>query len=85
MDKVKYKQLAAVSDEWVQDGASSVARAVEQDFSALIAIFDRHLKSRFEIGAEVKSALSEAKAAAQRGLTLSHRLVDLLRDTRPRT
>ena len=56
MDKYKYKHLASPSGEWVQEDATSVAQAVEQDFSALIAVFNDHMES--DLGAEAKSALS---------------------------
>ena len=78
MDKYKYKHLASPSGEWVQEDATSVAQAVEQDFSALIAVFNGHLDSGIDLGAEAKSALSEARGAAERGLKLSRRLIDLL-------
>jgi hypothetical protein len=81
MDKYKYKDIASPSGEWVQENASSVAQAVEQDFSALIAIFNGHLDSGIDLGVEAKSALSEARGAAERGLKLSRRLIDLLRES----
>jgi hypothetical protein len=81
MDKCKYKDLASASGEWVQEDPSAIAQAVEQDFSALIAIFNDHLDGDKGLGVDTKSALSDARAAAERGLKLSHRLIDLLRES----
>jgi hypothetical protein len=76
----KYKSLASAPVESEPRGAVSVAQSVQQDFSGLVAIFDRHLANAPQLNGDARSAILEAKAAAERGLQLSHRLVYLLKD-----
>ena len=69
--------LAGTSEEWVSGDTASVAEAVHDDFKGLIAIFDRQLSNGFD--GEAKAAIVQARAAAERGLGLSERLIRLLR------
>lgn len=64
-----------------QDDAGTIAQSLRRDFLALIAIFDRHHSSG---AAKLRNAdlnITEARAAAERGLRLSEELSDLLRST----
>jgi len=58
---------------------AQVAKTVRDDFDALYAILDRHL--RFAPGADnrTRSQIADAKLAAQRGVELSKQLVERLR------
>jgi len=75
MDIYRHAAMAAKSD---RHEVASVAASLRDDFSGLVAIFDRHLARPLDEG-EAKRALSDAKSAAQRGLELSQHLIGLLR------
>src|SRR4051812_43863253 len=75
----KHEGVASARAEWVGDNAASVAESVEKDFSGLIEIFGSQLASSADVEDAAKSAISEAKAAAERGLKLSRQLIELLR------
>ena len=78
----KFKKLVGASDEWIQCDVASVAQSVQADFSGLVAIFDRQLESPIEIDGEARTAIAQAKSAAQRGLELSARLISMLQASR---
>jgi hypothetical protein len=63
----------------VERDVAQVAETVRNDFDALCAILDRHL--RFAPGADTRtrSQIADAKLAAQRGVELSKQLVERLR------
>lgn len=61
-----------------QDDAASVAQSLQRDFIGLIAIFDRQLANGTIVDGKARSKISDAKAAAQRGLGLAHDLIELL-------
>ena len=73
----KYRNTAASAKSESHD-AASVAAGLQDDFMGLIAIFDRHLARPLDMQGQARTALFEAKSAAQRGLDLSQRLVCLL-------
>jgi hypothetical protein len=75
------RRTADAAEELDQDDAASVARSLQKDFIGLIAIFDRQLANGSAVRQEAQSKISDARAAAERGLKLSQELVDLLRTT----
>ena len=56
---------------------AAVAQSVHRDFGELLAIFDRQLKVA-KPHCEHRPAVSEARAAAERGFRLSKELIELL-------
>jgi len=75
------RRRAADAPELDQYDAASVTQSLQEDFSKLIAIFER----QFEAGAAGKERLrqiSDARATAERGLKLSQELAEILRTTR---
>ena len=73
----KYSQLSGVSADWKPDDPSVTADSLRNDFSGLIEIFDRHL-ARLPAGdGRARLHIAQAKAAAERGLRLSHQLIAL--------
>ena len=79
----KYSGLPDETVRSVPCQAASVAEAVQKDFRGLIAIFNRQLAEALQLDRETRSTISEAKAAAERGLKLSQQLIDLLRTRAP--
>ena len=77
----RYRNIAAAAKSEGHD-AGSVAAGLQDDFMGLIAIFDRHLARPIAVQGQARTALFEAKSAAQRGLELSQRLVGLLQGPR---
>ena len=73
------RRSADTAEQLDQDDAISVAHSLQEDFVGLIAIFDRQLASISVAGSEVRSKISHAKTAAQRGLRLSQELAEMLR------
>jgi hypothetical protein len=62
-----------------QDDAAAVAEFLRQDFTALVAIFDRQLMNGAAPGAKHGPKIPVARAAAERGVRLAEELVALLR------
>lgn len=75
----EYKRINDGSEEWYQDDATMAAESVLTDFSELVAMLDRQLANVGDLDGRARSHMLEAKAAAERGLTLSRQLVGLLR------
>ena len=63
------------SDELDRSKSASSLMSVVNDFAALAAVFDRQLATIGDSNAEMRAHLSNAKAAAERGLQLSRELV----------
>jgi len=61
-----------------QGNAATVAQSLQSDFISLIAIFDRQLLNASGTG-EVRTKISDARAAAERGLELTQELMELVR------
>lgn len=57
----------------------ATANSVRNDFSELIAIFDRRLASLADPDDVERSRILEARAVAERGLQLSQELIERLR------
>ena len=76
------RRSLGAAEDLGQDDAISVAQSLQEDFIGLIAIFDRQLAIGLTAGAVARSKISDAKAAAQRGLSLSQELAELLRSIR---
>jgi hypothetical protein len=76
----KFGHVARASDDWSSFDSSSVAETVAKDFSGLVAMFDRHLKTSASRDSEALAVL-KARAAAERGLELSQRLLELTRNS----
>ncbi len=70
------------ANELDQSDAASIAQSLQEDFVGLIAIFDRQLTSGYLPTGKKRSKITEARAAAERGVRLSERLVQLLRNSR---
>jgi hypothetical protein len=81
MDRAKLQLDELESDP--RDSAS-VAETVNRDFGELVAIFSRHLEVAQYADCKDRSAVMDARAAAEHGLRLSRQLVDLLRTSTPR-
>ena len=79
MDELRH--LAGTAEQWISGDSVAVAESVHKDFSGLIAIFDRQLNNGLD--QEARVAIAQARAAAARGLELSERLIELLRDDPP--
>jgi hypothetical protein len=62
-----------------QDDATGVAESLQDDFIGLIAIFDRQLAAGSAVGGASCTKIADARAAAQRGLSLARELAELLR------
>lgn len=63
-----------------RDKANLAAGSLQKDFDRLVAIFDRELEKLPEADSEMRAHISEARAAAERGRSLSRRLVRSLRE-----
>jgi hypothetical protein len=77
----KYRQLSGISQDWSLEDPSVTADSLRSDFSGLIEIFDRHLVRVPSGDGRTRLHIAQAKAAAERGLRLSHQLIAL---TKPR-
>jgi len=62
-----------------QEDAVHVAQIVRQDLGMLLGILQEQLGSLSVTDSEARSHLAEAKTAAERGIELSDRLVEMLR------
>jgi len=68
------KQVTGPPEGWADEDLISVAKAVERDFTGLVEMLDRQLY----VGSDEEiCTIAKAKAAAECGLQLSHRLSDL--------
>ena len=75
----KYKGSFEASETSYPDNSSIAVESVRSDFSELVALFDRHLDALADGDSEARKHISEARAAAERGLKLSHELIALMR------
>lgn len=69
------------SEKWILGDAFFAAESVRRDFSELVALFQWHLDALgpgTENG-QARTHISEAKAAAERGLKLSNELVESMK------
>lgn len=73
----KYRPLSGRSEDWSPDDPSVTANSLRSDFSGLIEIFERHLKKVPAGDGQARLHIAQAKAAAERGLRLSHQLIAL--------
>jgi hypothetical protein len=73
------RHQADAAEEMEQDIATSVAQSLRNDFVGLIAIFDRQLANEIAADGKTRSNTHYAKATAERGLSLSQELIQLLR------
>jgi aminoglycoside N3'-acetyltransferase len=60
------------------DGSARIAEAVRTDFGALFAVLDRQLRNGAELDSRTRLHIVEARAAAERGIDVSSRLIDRL-------
>lgn len=74
----KYKRPFDASGASCPDDASIAAQSVRSDFSELVALFDRHLDALADGDSRARKQISKARAAAERGLKLSHELIALM-------
>lgn len=75
----KYKRPFDAPGTSYPDDASTAAESVRDDFSELVALFDRHFDAFADGDSRARKHISEARAAAERGLKLSHELIALIR------
>jgi hypothetical protein len=73
----KYRQLSGIPEDRSSDDPSVTADLLRSDFSGLIEIFDRHLMRVPAGDGQARLHIVQAKAAAERGLRLSHQLIAL--------
>ena len=59
--------------------AVRIAETVRNDFAALVEILDRQLGTASEGDCKTLSHIAEARSAAERGVELSNRLLEMLR------
>ena len=76
------RRSAGAAEDLDQDDALSVAQSLQEDFIGLIATFDRQLANGSVGSTEARAKILDAKGAAQRGLSLSQELSELLRTVR---
>jgi hypothetical protein len=74
-----FKRHSNESQTAYGDVASGGAESVRRDFGKLIELFSGHLDALAEGDGDTRRHLSEAKAAAERGLKLSDELILLMR------
>lgn len=65
--------------EIAHDDAVAVAECLKNDFKALISILERQGMNGSPHRASARANISDARAAAERGLRLSDELLELLR------
>jgi len=65
----------------VEHDVAAIAENLRSDFVALTAVLDRHLTMGGSCYDCAMARLSDARAAAERGLRLSEQLVELLHST----
>lgn len=65
----------------VEHDVAAIAENLKSDFIALTAVLDRHLTVGCNCYEGAAARLSDARAAAERGLRLSEQLVELLHST----
>jgi len=58
--------------------AVRLARSVRRDFVDLVAILDQQLRSPSDSAGQERFHIMKAKAAAERGLTLSQDLIEVM-------
>jgi hypothetical protein len=75
----KYTQSVDRSDWIPEDGATFVAESIQADFQDLVDIFDHQLAGLSDTDGPMRSHVAEARSAAERGLQLSHKLIEVLR------
>jgi len=75
----KSTRTSGVSDDWLSDGAPVAAESLQNDFNGLIEIFDRHLAALPPDDGLARKHISQARAAAERGLRLSRELIELVK------
>lgn len=75
----KYTQSVDPSEYSQHDGAEFVAESIQADFQDLVGIFDRQLAGLSGPDGPMHSHIAEARSAAERGLQLSYRLIEILR------
>jgi hypothetical protein len=67
-----------MSDSRDRVDAHSAADSLRTDFEKLIEVFDRQLATPSQTDAAIRTQITEARLAAQRGLELTQRLARLL-------
>ena len=75
----KYDSGAGRSERPSPADAASVAESVQADFAALVGILENRLAALADSDSQVRRHVSDAKAAAERGVELSGRLLAALR------
>jgi|KBSMisStaDraftv2_1062788.scaffolds.fasta_scaffold16125_5 hypothetical protein len=75
MDKAAQGQVDRLSDG---ECSTAVAQAIEADFRALIRVLDGQLARLSEADSRKRPHITDAKSAAERGLSLSRKLLSAL-------
>jgi hypothetical protein len=75
----RYKRSSVTPGDRNSDDASLSAEMLRSDFSGLVEIFDRHLHALCAEDGQARMHVAKAKAAAERGLRLSHDLIALVK------
>lgn len=75
----KSTRTSGISDDWQAADAPVAAKSLQNDFNGLIEIFDRHLAALSPEDGMARKHISQARAAAERGLRLSRELVELVK------
>jgi hypothetical protein len=77
----KYRPPSELSGDWLSDDPPLSVESLQNDFSGLIRVFDRHLKALPPEDRQARSHILQARAAAERGLRLSRELIDLVKSS----
>jgi hypothetical protein len=75
----KYRNPMAASGDLQNADTPLIAESLQGDFRGLLEIFDRHLESLSPDDNEARNRITQAKAAAERGLKLSRELLEVMK------
>ena len=76
----KYSPVIRSSERGSRGGCAEAADSIKADFSDLILILERQLASLPADETQARQHLAQAKAAAERGLRVSHELTSIVKD-----
>lgn len=74
----KDTRVAEASEKRIDSNKTNLAQLVRDDFRGLIAIFDHQLANAAGGDPETLDTIREARAAAERGVDLTEKLLKLL-------
>ena len=75
----KYRFRSELSGDWLSVDPPLSVESLQNDFSGLIAVFDRHLKALSPDDRQARTHILQARAAAERGLKLCRELIEAVK------